>query len=184
MLTNCLIIGCAHIAVVKKGESIHHNHKWHLFFSMSASLLFTYLYLSFVFFVFSVYVKLYSRTEQYYFFFFFYVFHLAAVSLISHPLSCSETPWQHFRGRLSLPSLWPVSIFCAHTHNDILSMRVTAVCLCMLTTSLLFDSLSLSVSFFGPFFLPFPLQGDRRRAFWRHCSQGVLQWGWRQVNAP
>lgn len=137
------------------------------------------------FFVFSVYVKLYSRTEQYFFFFFFfYVFHLAAVSLISHPLSCSETPWQHFRGRLSLPSLWPVSIFCAHTHNDILSMRVTAVCLCMLTTSLLFDSLSLSVSFFGPFFLPFPLQGDRRRAFWRHCSQGVLQWGWRQVNAP
>lgn len=118
------------------------------------------------------------------FFLFFYVFHLAAVSLISHPLSCSETPWQHFRGRLSLPSLWPVSIFCAHTHNDILSMRVTAVCLCMLTTSLLFDSLSLSVSFFGPFFLPFPLQGDRRRAFWRHCSQGVLQWGWRQVNAP
>lgn len=118
------------------------------------------------------------------FFFFFYVFHLAAVSLISHPVSCSETPWQHFRGRLSLPSLWPVSIFCAHTHNDILSMRVTAVCLCMLTTSLLFDSLSLSVSFFGPFFLPFPLQGDRRRAFWRHCSQGVLQWGWRQVNAP
>lgn len=118
------------------------------------------------------------------FFLFFYVFHLAAVSLISHPLSCSETPWQHFRGRLSLPSLWPVSIFCAHTHNDILSMRVTAVCLCMLTTSLLFDSLSLSISFFGPFFLPFPLQGDRRRAFWRHCSQGVLQWGWRQVNAP
>lgn len=183
MLTNCLIIGCAHIAVVKKGESIHHNHKWHLFFSMSASLLFTYLYLSFVFFCFFS-LREALQPNRTVFFFFFYVFHLAAVSLISHPLSCSETPWQHFRGRLSLPSLWPVSIFCAHTHNDILSMRVTAVCLCMLTTSLLFDSLSLSVSFFGPFFLPFPLQGDRRRAFWRHCSQGVLQWGWRQVNAP
>ena len=48
--------------------------------------------------------------------------------LTAPPLCCSETPWQHFRGRLSLPSLWPVSIFCTHTqtHSDILSMHGTA----------------------------------------------------------
>lgn len=155
-----------------------------IYFSPCLPLFSSHIYIWALFFCFFSLREALQPNRTVLFFFFFYVFHLAAVSLISHPLSCSETPWQHFRGRLSLPSLWPVSIFCAHTHNDILSMRVTAVCLCMLTTSLLFDSLSLSVSFFGPFFLPFPLQGDRRRAFWRHCSQGVLQWGWRQVNAP
>lgn len=155
-----------------------------IYFSPCLPLFSSHIYIWALFFLFFQFTWSFTAEQNSIFFFFFYVFHLAAVSLISHPLSCSETPWQHFRGRLSLPSLWPVSIFCAQTHNDILSMRVTAVCLCMLTTSLLFDSLSLSVSFFGPFFLPFPLQGDRRRAFWRHCSQGVLQWGWRQVNAP
>lgn len=156
-----------------------------IYFSPCLPLFSSHIYIWALFFLFFQFTWSFTAEQNsIFFFFFFYVFHLAAVSLISHPLSCSETPWQHFRGRLSLPSLWPVSIFCAHTHNDILSMRVTAVCLCMLTTSLLFDSLSLSISFFGPFFLPFPLQGDRRRAFWRHCSQGVLQWGWRQVNAP
>lgn len=42
-------------------------------------------------------------------------------------------------------------------------------------------SLSLCLSLLLPF--PPPSQGDRRRAFWRHCSQGVLQWGRCQVSS-
>lgn len=177
VLINCLITKCAHISVVKKVESIYHNHNCHLFFSRSASLFSSHIFVYEFSLSFSLWGGLKAKHTC-----IFYAFHLAAVSLTAHPLSCSETPWQHFRGRLSLPSLWPVSILHIHTHSHTVTFYpsfVTAVCLCMLTTCL-FASLSFSSD---PFFLSFPSQGDRRRAFWRHCSQRVLQWGRCQVNA-
>lgn len=99
-------------------------------------------------------VKIYNNVKCY--------FHISLPTLSLD----SETAWQHFRRGLSLPSLWPVSIFCTHTRWHFIH-----ACDC---------GLFVYANNFA-LFLPSPSQGDRRRAFWRHCSQRVLQWGRCQV---
>lgn len=69
--------------------------------------------------------------------------------------------------------LW---VYSVHAHSDIF----INACDCGLFVYA--NNFSPSVSSFDSF-LPSPFQCDRRRAFWRHCSQRVLQWGWCQVSA-
>ncbi len=68
------------------------------------------------------------------------------------------------------PCVWPQFICVCWQHLSLAPVSLSV----FLSSSLssLFDSSLLS-----------PSQGDRRRAVWRHCSQGVLQWGRCQVSA-